>query len=58
MLEFINHEQKITSLPHLNEDWFQAALSLSSLKDLCITDYIIVNHMMLNAFVEIWPSET
>lgn len=27
------------------------------MKDLCITGYTLVNHMMLNAFVERWHSE-
>lgn len=28
------------------------------MKDLCTTDYVTVNHMMLNVFVEIWHTDT
>ncbi|CAL5186646.1 unnamed protein product [Lathyrus oleraceus] len=52
MLKFINHGKNITSLPQPNDKWFQAALSLYGMKDLCKTNYITVNHEMLNAFVE------
>ncbi|KAI5426375.1 hypothetical protein KIW84_031974 [Lathyrus oleraceus] len=52
-LKFINNERKITGLPHPNEKWFQAALSLFGTKNLCMTGYITVIHDMLNAFVEI-----
>lgn len=55
---FINHVQKITGLSQLNKDWFQAALSLYGIKNLCMTDYITINHKMLNALVETWHSET
>ncbi|XP_050919381.1 uncharacterized protein LOC127136915 [Lathyrus oleraceus] len=50
--KFLNHMGKIVVLPLPNEDWFQSVLSLSGLKDLCMTDYTTVNHGMLNAFVE------
>ncbi|XP_050877908.1 uncharacterized protein LOC127081728 [Lathyrus oleraceus] len=35
--KFINHGRKITNFPQSNKDWFQAVLSLSDLKDLCMT---------------------
>lgn len=57
-LKFINLRQMITSLPQPNEDWFQATLSLYGMKDLCMIYYIMVNHMMLNAFIERWNNET
>ncbi|XP_050875957.1 protein MAIN-LIKE 1-like [Lathyrus oleraceus] len=57
-LKIINHGQKITSLPQPNEEWFYTALSLSGMKDLCMTDYITSNHWMLNEFVERWHTET
>ncbi|XP_050889851.1 uncharacterized protein LOC127095164 [Lathyrus oleraceus] len=57
-LKFINHMRKITGLSQSNKDWFQAALSLFGMKDLCMTGYITVNHRMLNAFVERWHIET
>ncbi|XP_050906099.1 uncharacterized protein LOC127119812 [Lathyrus oleraceus] len=52
LLKFINHMRKITGLPQPNEYWFQAALLLFGMKDLCMIGYITVNHGMLNAFVE------
>lgn len=58
MLKFINHGRKITGLSHPNEEWFQAILSLSGMKDLSMTGYITVNHRMLNIFVERWHNET
>lgn len=56
LLKLINHWRKITSLPQSDEEWFQVVLSLSAMKDLCMTSYTMVNHGMLNAFVErcIW----
>ncbi|XP_050890136.1 uncharacterized protein LOC127095499 [Lathyrus oleraceus] len=57
-LKFINHGRKITNLPQPNEESFQAALSLSRMKDLFITGYITVNREMLNAFVERWYTKT
>lgn len=56
--KFINHERKITGFPQPNEDWFQEVLSLSGMKDLCMTAYTAVNHGMLNAFVERCHSKT
>ncbi|KAI5404597.1 hypothetical protein KIW84_051670 [Lathyrus oleraceus] len=50
--KFLNHERKIVALPQPNEEWFQKVLSLSGLKDLCMTKYTTVNHRMLNVFVE------
>lgn len=52
LLKFINHKRKITGLSQQNEEWFQEVLSLYGMKDLCMTDYITVNHEMLNAFME------
>lgn len=49
---------KITGLSHPNEEWFQAALSLFGMNDLCMPGYITVNHEILNAFVERWHTET
>ncbi|XP_050877394.1 protein MAIN-LIKE 1-like [Lathyrus oleraceus] len=57
-LKIINHGRKITGLPRSNEKCFQAALSLSGMKDLCMTGYMTVNHGILNAFLEIWHIET
>ncbi|CAL5205972.1 unnamed protein product [Lathyrus oleraceus] len=51
-LKFINHGRKITGLSQSNDEWFQAILSLSGMKDLCKIDYVIVNHKMLSASVE------
>lgn len=50
--KFLNHTRKIVALPQPTEEWFQSVLSLSDLKDLCMTDYTTVNHEILNAFVE------
>lgn len=57
-LKFINHMRKIIGLPRPNRDWFQAALSLFGLKDLCMTSYITISHKMFNAFLERWHLET
>lgn len=57
-LKFINYERKITDFPQSNDKWFQVALSLSEMKDLCKTDYVTVNHRKFNAFVERWNTET
>lgn len=51
-MKIINHERKITDLLQPTNEWFQVALSLSRMKDLHKTDYVMVNHMMLNVFVE------
>ncbi|XP_050891419.1 protein MAIN-LIKE 1-like [Lathyrus oleraceus] len=56
--KFINHMRKITDLPQPNGDWFQTVLSLSGLKDLCMTGYTTIIHMILNAFMERWHSGT
>ncbi|CAL5206766.1 unnamed protein product [Lathyrus oleraceus] len=34
--KFINHGRKIIGLPHPNEEWFPAALSIPGMKDLCM----------------------
>ncbi|CAL5208852.1 unnamed protein product [Lathyrus oleraceus] len=57
-LKFINHGRKTIGLPRPNEDWFQVVLSLSGLKDLCMTNYITVNHEMFNAVMERLNSKT
>ncbi|XP_050898308.1 uncharacterized protein LOC127105186 [Lathyrus oleraceus] len=36
-LKFINQRRKITGLPQLNEEWFYAALSVSGMRDLCMS---------------------
>lgn len=51
-LRFINHIRKIVDLRYPNEKRFQAALSLSGMKDLCLIGYTTVNYVMLNVFVE------
>ncbi|XP_050902122.1 protein MAIN-LIKE 1-like [Lathyrus oleraceus] len=57
-LKIINHAWKITGLPQPTDKWFQAALSLFGMKDLCKTNCVTVNQGMLNAFVERWHTET
>lgn len=56
--KFVNHRRNIVAFPQLNEDWFQSVLFLYGMKDICMTSYALVNHDMLNAFLERWHSET
>ncbi|XP_050919958.1 protein MAIN-LIKE 1-like [Lathyrus oleraceus] len=56
--KFVNHKRKIVALPPPNEDWFLSIMTLSGMKDLCMTGYTLVNHGMLNAPVERWHSKT
>ncbi|XP_050915752.1 protein MAIN-LIKE 1-like [Lathyrus oleraceus] len=56
--KFLNHGRKIVALPQPNEEWFHPVLSLSVLKNLCMTGYTMVNHKILNAFAETWHSES
>ena len=51
-LKLINLVQKINGLYHPTDEWFQAALQLSGMKDLYNTDYVMMNHMILNEFIE------
>ncbi|XP_050910066.1 uncharacterized protein LOC127123933 [Lathyrus oleraceus] len=57
-LKFINHERKITDLHQPIDEWFLTTLSIFGMNGLCKINYVIVNHEMLNAFVERWHIET
>lgn len=57
LLKFINHVRKITKLQQSNELWFQNVLWQSGMRYLCKTDYVTVNHGMINGFVERWHTE-
>lgn len=57
-LKCINHGRKIIGLLQPAEQWFQDVMQLYGLTDLCMVDYLTINHSMLFAFVERWHSKT